>query len=94
MAATHISIAELSENVAGLAERIRSGEEIILEAGSQPIALLAPLPARSRSIEETMAILKARASARGYEAVMDDDFAADVNEIIANRKPLDDSAWD
>jgi hypothetical protein len=30
----------------------------------------------------------------GYEPVMDAEFAADMVEIIRNRKPCDTSAWD
>jgi antitoxin (DNA-binding transcriptional repressor) of toxin-antitoxin stability system len=95
MAATHISIAELADNAAALAERIRGGEQIILEADSHPIALLAPLPQPpGRPISESIAILEARAEQRGYEAVMGTDFAADMEDIIANRKPRDTSSWD
>jgi hypothetical protein len=30
----------------------------------------------------------------GYTPVMDTDFAADLEEVIRNRKPRDTSAWD
>jgi antitoxin (DNA-binding transcriptional repressor) of toxin-antitoxin stability system len=95
MAATHISIAELADHAAELADRIRSGEQIVIEANSRPIALLAPLPeSRGRLISESLEILKARAERRGYEAVMDPAFAGDMEDIIASRKPRDTSAWD
>jgi len=95
MAETHISIAELADQAAELADRIRNGERIILDADSRPIALLAPLPEpRGRLISESIEILNARAQQRGYEPVMDPAFAADMAEIIASRKPCDTSAWD
>jgi antitoxin (DNA-binding transcriptional repressor) of toxin-antitoxin stability system len=95
MNATHISIAELSHHADKLAERVRNGEQIILDSDSRPIAMLVPVPApHGRLTSESIAILKERAETRGFEAIMDDEFAADMEAIIAARKPRDTSVWD
>jgi hypothetical protein len=47
-----------------------------------------------RSISESIALAEARSKELGYKPVMDAGFAADLEEIIASRKPRDTSAWD
>lgn len=49
---------------------------------------------RVRTISESIALAEAYSKELGYTPVMDADFAADLEEIIANRKPRDNSAWD
>jgi len=39
-------------------------------------------------------LLDAHYKELGYEPTMDEDFAADMEQIIRNRKPRDTSAWD
>jgi hypothetical protein len=39
-------------------------------------------------------LAKARSKELGYTPVMDVEFAADMQEIIRNRKPRDASEWD
>jgi antitoxin (DNA-binding transcriptional repressor) of toxin-antitoxin stability system len=77
-----------------LMARVRAGAEVVIEDGSQAIAVLhSPAPPR-RSISESIALAEARSKELGYEPVMDAEFAADMEEIIRNRKPRDRSAWD
>ncbi len=93
--ATHITEAAAAADFPGLMARIRMGEEIVIESDSHPIALLTPAaPRKGRLLSESLAIAEARAKERGFEPVMDADFAADVMERIRNRKPRDTSAWD
>jgi antitoxin (DNA-binding transcriptional repressor) of toxin-antitoxin stability system len=47
-----------------------------------------------RTVEETIARIEARDKHCGFPAVVEEDFATDMREIIANRKPRDTSAWD
>jgi len=49
---------------------------------------------RGRLISESIALAKAHAKELGYELTMDADFAADLEEIINSRKPLNPPAWD
>jgi antitoxin (DNA-binding transcriptional repressor) of toxin-antitoxin stability system len=94
MATIHISADEAARDFAGLLDRVRAGAEIVIEDGPRTVAVLhAPTPPR-RSISESIALAEARTKELGYKPVMDDDFAADLEERIRNRKPADRSAWD
>jgi len=98
MATFHISEAEAARDLAGLLDRVRAGSEAIIESdksGKSAVVLArsAVAPA-GRLLSETIAMAEAHAKELGYEPVMDAEFAADVRERIANRKPRDTSAWD
>jgi antitoxin (DNA-binding transcriptional repressor) of toxin-antitoxin stability system len=94
METIHISEDEAARDFAWLMARVRAGAEVVIESGSAPIALVRLAEPPRRSISESIAIVEARSKERGYAAVMDPDFAADMEEIIRNRKPRDTSAWD
>lgn len=95
MAVTHIAETEAARDLAGLLARVRAGEEIVIERESSPAVVLrvADEP-RGRLLSESIALAEAHAKELGYEPRMDPDFAADLEEIIRNRKPRDTSAWE
>jgi hypothetical protein len=67
----------------------------VIESGKHPIVMLRPVDApRGRLLSESIALAEAHAAELGYEPTMDPDFAADLEEIIRNRKPRDPSEWD
>lgn len=74
--------------------RVRAGEEVVIESGAKPIAVLRAATPTGRSISETIALMEEYSKTLGHKPVMDPDFAADMEEIIRNRKPADRSAWD
>jgi antitoxin (DNA-binding transcriptional repressor) of toxin-antitoxin stability system len=86
----HISEAEAARDFAGLLARVRAGEEIVIESGKLPVAVIhAPVPPR-RSIAECIALLPENST-----AIMDADFAKDVAAAIeSHREPLEPPAWD
>ena len=94
MGVIRISEAEAARDFAGLLARVRAGEEIIIESGSSPIAILRAAPLPRRSLDESIALAEARSAELGYKPLIDADFAADLEVIIRNRKPRDTSAWD
>ena len=95
MATIHISEAEAAKDFAGLMAHVRAGAEVIIESGACASGSwsVQTAPPR-RSISESIALAEARAKKLGYTPVMDAEFAADMEEIIRNRKPRDTSAWD
>jgi antitoxin (DNA-binding transcriptional repressor) of toxin-antitoxin stability system len=96
MATSHIPVSEAGRNLPDILARARAGEDIIIEdGGAAPIRLM-PIssPSHGRPISEVIARLRALEEERGEPLVMDDDFAEDMREIIANRMPRDTSAWD
>jgi hypothetical protein len=52
-----------------------------------------PVPPRC-AISECIALAKKHEEETGEAPVLDADFAADVEEIIRNRKPWNPSAWE
>lgn len=94
MGTIHISEAEAARDFAELMARVRAGAEVVIENGTLPVAVLhAPTPPR-RSISECIALAKKHEEETGEAPVLDADFAADVEEIINNRKPWNPPAWD
>lgn len=90
MSVIHISESEAARDFRALMARVKSGDEIVIESHSQPVAVLhMPVPAR-RSIEECIALLS-----EDSPATIDEDFARDVSEAVeAHREPLTPPAWD
>jgi antitoxin (DNA-binding transcriptional repressor) of toxin-antitoxin stability system len=95
MATIHISEADAYRDFAGLLARVRAGAEVVIEDAASPaVVLRTAVEPRGRRLSESIALAEAHAKELGYEPVMDAEFAADLEEIIANRKPRDTSAWD
>lgn len=90
MAQIHMSEADLVKDIQAVLEKVRHGTEVIVEEGHHTIAVIKPVRGPGRSLDECIAIAKAR----GSGAALDEDFAKDLQEIIANRQPLDTSVWD
>lgn len=90
MATIRISEADAARDFAGLLARVRAGEEVVIESGAAPVAILRmPAPPR-RSIEECIALLPEDSA-----ATIDEDFARDVQQAVAaHREPLNPPAWD
>jgi hypothetical protein len=94
MATIHISEAEAIRDIKGLLARAYRGEEIVIEKEASPsIVLRKAAEPRGRLLSESIALAEAHAKETGYEPVMDAGFAADLEEIIRDRKPRDASAW-
>ena len=94
--AIHISEEEAARDFAGLMARVRAGIEVVIESDARAVAILRPAgdEFRPRLISESIALAKKHAEELGYEPRMDPEFAADLEEIIRNRKPRDTSEWD
>ena len=89
-----VSEAEAADDFAALMTRVRAGAEVIIESDRRPVAILhAAEPAR-RTISECIALAKAHEEETGKAPVLDADFAKDVEEILADRKPWNPPAWE
>lgn len=94
----HISEAEAASNFAGVLARVRAGAEIVIE-GHEPVVVVRAgesraEPAGGRPISECIALAKAHEEETGKAPVLDPDFAADVEEIVKNRKSWNPPAWE
>jgi hypothetical protein len=95
MATIYISEAEAIRDIRGLLARAYLGEEIVIEKNAAfAIVLRKAIEPRGRLLSESIALAEKHAEELGYEPRMDPEFAADLEEIIRNRKPRDTSAWD
>lgn len=94
MATIHISEADAARDFPGLMAHVRAGTEIIIESDSHPAAILRAADPPHRSISESIALAKKHEEETGEAPVLDPDFAADVEEIIRNRKPWNPPEWD
>jgi antitoxin (DNA-binding transcriptional repressor) of toxin-antitoxin stability system len=90
MAVLHMTEAELARDLHAALEKVRQGAEIIVEEGYRTVAVIKPVQGPGRPLDECIALAKAH----GSRATLDEDFAQDLEEIIAQRRPLDTSAWD
>lgn len=87
----HVTEAELARDLHAVLEKVRQGMEVVIEQDNRPVAVLKAPQVKGRMISEVIADLKAR----GSNAVMDDDFARDVEEAIrAFREPWKPPAWE
>lgn len=94
MAKFHISEAEAARDFNGLMARVRAGAEIVIENGTLPVAVIHAPFQPSRAISECIALAKKHEAETGEVPVLDPDFAADVEQIIHDRKPWNPPTWD
>ena len=87
----HISEAEAASDFAALLDRVRKGAEVVIEHDARPVAVVRPAEPCVRLLSESLRL----AREHGSTAVMDEDFAKDVEAAIeSHREPLDPPAWD
>ena len=90
-----VSDAEATHDFGSVLERVGEGAEVIIERGDKPVAVVRPPEhVAGRPVAECIALADAHAKELGYEPVMDEGFAADLEEIIKSRKPRDTSKWE
>jgi antitoxin (DNA-binding transcriptional repressor) of toxin-antitoxin stability system len=96
MATIHISEAEAVRDFAGLLARVRLGVEVVIENDALAVAVVRPAgePFRPRLLSDSIDLAKAHARKLGCEPRMDPQFAADLEEIVASRKPWNPPAWE
>jgi antitoxin (DNA-binding transcriptional repressor) of toxin-antitoxin stability system len=90
----HVSEAEAKGDFGSLLEQVRAGAEVVIENEDRPVAVVRAAEPVRRSISECIALAEAHAQESGHEPTLDPDFAADVAEIVNNRKPWNPPAWE
>jgi len=87
----HISDKEAANDFSSLLDRVRNGAEIVIEHDARPVAVVRPAEPHVRLLSESLRL----AREHGSTAVMDADFAKDVEAAIeSHREPLNSPAWD
>jgi antitoxin (DNA-binding transcriptional repressor) of toxin-antitoxin stability system len=90
MGQVHMTEAEVTKNFAAVLENLRQGTEVVVEQDHRPVAVISPPKGPGRPIDECISLAKAY----GSGATLDEDFAQNLEDLIAERKPLDASVWD
>jgi antitoxin (DNA-binding transcriptional repressor) of toxin-antitoxin stability system len=91
MTSVHMTEAEVARNLHAVLEKVRQGVEVVIEEDSRPVAVIKAPLVKGRRISEVIAALEAS----GANAVIDGDFARDVEEAIkAHREPWNPPSWD
>ncbi|HEV2278290.1 MAG TPA: hypothetical protein VGS02_08940 [Acidobacteriaceae bacterium] len=86
----HMTEAEAARDFHAVLRRVREGAEVIVEEDHRAVAVIRPAPA-GRRISEVLQAMEAS----GANAVIDEDFARDVEEgISAHREPWNPPSWD
>lgn len=94
MATIHISEADAVKEFAHLMSQVRAGMEVVIDSGTQAVAILRAPGQPHRSISDSIALADADAKTSGTAPIMDSDFAQDMEEIVAHREARATSAWD
>ncbi|BDC49294.1 hypothetical protein F183_A16100 [Bryobacterales bacterium F-183] len=84
-----ITEAEFSNDVRTFLDRAAQGDEVTIErgAGTRPIFLTVQQPPhRHITLDESIARARELESRPGYQPFVDDDFAKDLEEIVASRR--------
>jgi antitoxin (DNA-binding transcriptional repressor) of toxin-antitoxin stability system len=90
----HVSEADAVRNMASILQSVQAGKEVVIERDAQPLAVVRAAAPVRRTISECIALAKAHEEELGQAPTLDPDFAADVEEIVRNRKPWNPPAWD
>lgn len=90
MATIPISQSEAERDLHSLLARVSEHTSFLIEHDSRPVAVIQAPPPRKLSFRERIALLP-----KDSPAIMDDDFARDVEAgILAHREPVDSSLFD
>ncbi len=91
MATIYMTQAEVARDFDAALEKVRQGAEIVVEQDHRPVAVIKPSQPAGRMISEVIEDLERRAS----NAVIDDDFAKDIQEAIEfYRQPWNPPSWE
>lgn len=90
MVQVHMTEAEAARDFHAVMARVREGAEVVIEDDHRRVALIKTTDAPGRPIDECIALLRVRGSA----ATLDEGFADDLEAIVAERQPVDTSAWE
>ena len=91
MVTVHMTEDEVVKDIVAVLAKVRQGVEIVVEQDHRTVAFIRPSKPEGRMISEVIADLKRR----GSNAIIDDDFARDIEEgIKAHRQPWNPPSWD
>jgi antitoxin (DNA-binding transcriptional repressor) of toxin-antitoxin stability system len=90
----YVNEADVVRDLAAILKSVEAGAEIVIERDAQPLAVIRAAGPSRRMISECIALAEAHEKEPGQAPVLDPDFAADIEEIVRNRKPWNSPSWD
>ena len=91
MVPVHMTDKEVTDNFAAVLENISKGAEVIVEQDHRPVALIRSPTTEGRLLSDVIAALEAS----GANAMVDEDFARDVQAgIDSTREPWNPPSWE
>lgn len=89
-----MSEADVVRDIRDVLKKVSDGTAVIVEQGDRTLAVIMPVSmignGPGRPIDECIALAEARNSG----ATLDDEFAVDLQTVIARNRPLNTSLWD
>jgi antitoxin (DNA-binding transcriptional repressor) of toxin-antitoxin stability system len=90
----HISETDAVRDLGAILRRVQAGAEVVIERDAQPLAIIRAATPSRRTISECIALAESHEGEAGQAPALDPDFAADVEEIVRNRRPWNPPKWD
>lgn len=91
MATVHMSEAEVARDLHAVLAKVQQGVDVVIEQDHRPVAVIKAQRRSGRPITEILQEAKQRNST----VTLDEDFAKDLEEIVANhQKPWNPPSWD
>jgi hypothetical protein len=87
MAQVHLTEAEVSRDFTAVLRKVGRGEEIIMGRSGHIVAVIRQADDKPTTLSGLIARAEEREVARGYAVTLDEDFAADVEQIVREREP-------
>jgi antitoxin (DNA-binding transcriptional repressor) of toxin-antitoxin stability system len=93
--AQHMTEAEvsISSNFAAVLRKIGDGEEVAVDRNGKPLAIIKPAEQEPLTLSDLIALTGQREKERGFAITLDEDFAADMEQIVRERKPWTPRSW-
>ena len=86
--------AEVSGDFSAVLRRIGYGEEIVVDRNGHPVAIIKPADPEPRTFSELVVLAEQREKARGYPIPLDEDYAAETEQLARERKPWTPRSWE
>jgi prevent-host-death family protein len=91
MAVVHISEADAVRDFAGLLDRVRAGEEVVIGSEAAPVAVLKPAGGPYlRKLSESLRLAKEH----GATVTLDGEFGRDLEAVIESHPEPLKNPWD
>jgi prevent-host-death family protein len=94
MAQVHMTEAEVASDFAAVLRKVEHGEEVVVNSDGRAVAVIKAADPERRTLSQLIELAGEREKQRGYAITLDEDYAADVEQIVRERKPWTPSSWE